>query len=349
MSKRGPQWVEGELSLLRQCYSISPKEELLSLLPNRTWVAICLKAEQLRIKRPSPASFKKGHTPWNKGAKGLQVAWNKGERLPYTVWNKGLLSKLQPFYGHHHTDSAKQKQREGNLGKVVSAETREKQGAWQRGRHLPESHRMNVKKNAARYWLGKHLSVEHRKCCSESRKALYETNPEVKDKISVSVMQAMEELCSDPIRYKNWLNKLQLTMNSPETKAKSKKASEAFWNSEKAEGARVRLQEARLHQVIPTKDTTIEVFLQDALNEQNIIFETHKSIFGQPDIFIEPNICIFADGDYWHNLPKSIERDVEVNRNLTVNGYVVLRFMEHQIRKDLASCIEVIRSQVLSK
>jgi hypothetical protein len=38
-------------------------------------------------------SFKKGHTPWNKNTKGLQVAWNKGK--PF------LRGKDNPMYGVH--------------------------------------------------------------------------------------------------------------------------------------------------------------------------------------------------------------------------------------------------------
>lgn len=95
----------------------------------------------------------------------------------------------------------------------------------------------------------------------------------------------------------------------------------------------------RLLQVIPIKDTSIEVALQNALKEKGIEFEKHKPIFGQPDIFIEPNICIFADGDYWHNLEKSKKRDAEVNITLQLMGYKVIRLWEHDIKKRLGWCI----------
>ena len=51
--------------------------------------------------------------------------------------------------------------------------------------------------------------------------------------------------------------------------------------------------------------------LQNLLTVAKIKFETHRmyikqglTIHGQPDIFIKPNICIFADGNYWHANPK---------------------------------------------
>lgn len=95
----------------------------------------------------------------------------------------------------------------------------------------------------------------------------------------------------------------------------------------------------RLLQIFPMKDTSIEIALQKALKERGIEFETHKTIFGQPDIFIKPNICIFADGDYWHTIPKSIPRDKLVNVTLQLMGYKVLRFWEHDIKKRLDWCI----------
>src|SRR3990167_2641321 len=46
------------------------------------------------------------------------------------------------------------------------------------------------------------------------------------------------------------------------------------------------IRKARLLQVMPFKDTLIEIKLQNLLKENGIIFETHYPISGQPDIFI---------------------------------------------------------------
>jgi hypothetical protein len=45
-------------------------------------------------------------------------------------------------------------------------------------------------------------------------------------------------------------------------------------------------------------NTSIETKLQNWLKDQKISFETHYPVIGHPDIFIKPNICIFADGCY---------------------------------------------------
>jgi DNA mismatch endonuclease (patch repair protein) len=114
----------------------------------------------------------------------------------------------------------------------------------------------------------------------------------------------------------------------------------------KSEEGRKNMRLARLKKIIPFKDTSIEVRLQNILRDNNIIFEKHKPIHGQPDLFIEPNICIFADGDYWHNYPAGRERDREVTKVLTEKGYKVLRFWEHDINNNLNDCFEQIRGVI---
>jgi len=106
-----------------------------------------------------------------------------------------------------------------------------------------------------------------------------------------------------------------------------------------------KIRQARLKQVFPIKDTSIEVALQNGLEERNIPFETHIAIplaHSQPDIFISPNICVFADGDYWHNRPNQIERDQQQNQDLKKLGHQVLRFWEHQINENLNRCLDEI-------
>lgn len=99
----------------------------------------------------------------------------------------------------------------------------------------------------------------------------------------------------------------------------------------------------------PFKDTSIEIKLQEGLEKEGVRFDTQKRIFGIPDIFIEPNICIFADGDYWHNSPRQKLRDHEVNERLTQEGYKVLRFWEHDINDNTPGCIQKIKDILVHK
>ena len=107
--------------------------------------------------------------------------------------------------------------------------------------------------------------------------------------------------------------------------------------------------QARLRIKIPFKDTSIEVKMQNILKENNIDFEKHKAIVGQPDIFIEPNICIFCDGDYWHNLPGRRQKDYIVTKKLKEQGYQVLRLWEHEINKNIDKCFNIIKKRICKK
>ena len=90
------------------------------------------------------------------------------------------------------------------------------------------------------------------------------------------------------------------------------------------------------------KETSIELKLQKLLKENNIQFKSNYPILGyRPDIFIEPNICIFADGCYWHKcsecgfVDKLVnEKDARITKHLQVSGYTVIRIWEHDIRKN---------------
>lgn len=113
-----------------------------------------------------------------------------------------------------------------------------------------------------------------------------------------------------------------------------------------SEATRAKLRAARLKQVLPVKDTTIELLIQRELDNKEIDYDTHLPVCGicQPDIVIEKlKLVIFCDGDYWHNLPSYIERDSKINEILMKNGWKVYRFWEHEIRADPSLCIDIIK------
>ena len=89
-----------------------------------------------------------------------------------------------------------------------------------------------------------------------------------------------------------------------------------------------------------------------------------SSLPGKPDIVLtRQKIAIFVDGDFWHargnknnpggqvesnkdywqkKLARNVERDREVNDELTEMGWLVLRFWESDVKKDLEGCIKHI-------
>ena len=133
----------------------------------------------------------------------------------------------------------------------------------------------------------------------------------------------------------------------------SNKLAKSRWD-DPAMNLREKKRQSRIKQVIPNKETTIELNLQKLLRDNGIKFETHYPILGQPDIFVKPNICIFADGCYWHkctecgheeSIRKEREKDKQVTRTLQSQGYTVIRLWEHEINKNLNNCFNKIIQQ----
>jgi G:T-mismatch repair DNA endonuclease (very short patch repair protein) len=101
----------------------------------------------------------------------------------------------------------------------------------------------------------------------------------------------------------------------------------------------------------------------------NVKFETHKAILGQPDIFIKPNFCIFVDGDRFHANPKKYsdeiiiwneyhrkgrniraqtakmirEKDKRITDNLKKDGFKVIRFWQSELEEETEKCLKKIR------
>lgn len=121
-------------------------------------------------------------------------------------------------------------------------------------------------------------------------------------------------------------------------------------------------------QAIRSKDTTIELALRKALWQKGIRYrKNYKGLIGKPDIVITKyRIVVFCDSDFWHGydwdnrksriksnqeywIPKierNMNRDKEVTTTLVEQGWIVLRFWEHSIRKNLENCLEDIEDAV---
>ena len=95
-----------------------------------------------------------------------------------------------------------------------------------------------------------------------------------------------------------------------------------------------------------TNDTSIEIKIEQELLKRKIKFKKQYPIWQArtiPDFFIEPNICIFADGDYWHSLPHQKQKDKDRTFWLNFLGFKVYRFWEYEIIKSPQNCIGRIK------
>ncbi len=115
---------------------------------------------------------------------------------------------------------------------------------------------------------------------------------------------------------------------------------------------------------IRCKDTGIEIALRKELWSRGLRYRKNaKNIPGKPDIvFIGKKIAVFCDSEFWHGfdwdnrkkdiksnldywIPKiesNMQRDQEVNRQLSEEGWLVLRFWGKQIQKDVCHCADIV-------
>ncbi len=121
-------------------------------------------------------------------------------------------------------------------------------------------------------------------------------------------------------------------------------------------------------QAVKNKNSRMEVALGKALWEKGLRYRKNdKTVFGKPDFtFKGSKIAVFCDSEFWHGkdweirkndhksnrefwIPKierNIERDREVNEELTKNGWLVLRFWGKEIMKNVKSCADRIEHEI---
>jgi G:T-mismatch repair DNA endonuclease (very short patch repair protein) len=90
--------------------------------------------------------------------------------------------------------------------------------------------------------------------------------------------------------------------------------------------------------------TKPELVVENILKSLNILYQSQKKIskICIPDFFIQPNICIFVDGDYWHNIPKIKDRDLAQNQKLKESGYTYIRIWENDTKKHPENIIKIL-------
>ena len=131
-------------------------------------------------------------------------------------------------------------------------------------------------------------------------------------------------------------------------------------------------QRRKIMQRIRGTDTQTEIKVRKMLWHRGIRYrKNYKDLPGTPDIAITKyRIAIFVDGDFWHarghennpgeqiqtnksfwtkKLKRNVERDKAVNDVLLERGWIVLRFWESDIKKDMNECIEEIMNYIPNK
>jgi very-short-patch-repair endonuclease len=95
-------------------------------------------------------------------------------------------------------------------------------------------------------------------------------------------------------------------------------------------------------------DSSIERKIKSWLIENKIKFNFQYRVPGVafPDFFVEDRLCIFADGDYWHNYPNGLDKDRHQDIELSKKGFKILRFWEHDINDNFESVTSKINLEL---
>ena len=301
--------------------------------------------------------------------------------------------------GKKHTEETKRrlseikkgKPRPDLVGKEFSEETRKKISEKLTGREFSEEHKKNLSKSmkgrpSSR--KGKTLSEESKMKISKANKG--NPSPMKGKKHSEEAKQKLSESKKGKKLSVEHRLKIKHAHSKPETKRKNSEAHKGKKHTEESKRKMSISQnkpetlqknrERRSKQIFPSKDTKPEKILEELCKNAGIRFTKHKNFdLGfqghQVDVFIEPNICLEADGDRTHANPhsylipsrtstiqpgfqseqiifpgrtaKSIrEKDRKITEGLIQQGNHVLRFWHSELEQNPEECIQKIMKTI---
>lgn len=114
---------------------------------------------------------------------------------------------------------------------------------------------------------------------------------------------------------------------------------------------------------IKNKGTSLELRFRKMLCDKGFRgYRLNYNLPGKPDmVFTRFKLAIFLDGCFWHKCPKCFKypssnkkfwkekilknekRDKIVNKELSKEGYKILRFWQHEIKENPEKCISGVR------
>jgi DNA mismatch endonuclease (patch repair protein) len=131
----------------------------------------------------------------------------------------------------------------------------------------------------------------------------------------------------------------------------------------------------KIMSAVKNKDTKPEIFFRKALWKWGIRYRKNAKLFGKPDVSIKKyKLVIFIDGDFWHGnnwkirklssleaelanysdfwkkkILANIKRDKKVNDYYNSLNWMVLRFWQSDIEKNINDCIIKILNIINTK
>lgn len=127
-------------------------------------------------------------------------------------------------------------------------------------------------------------------------------------------------------------------------------------------------ERSSLMKKIKSNNTKPEIKLRKALWAVGIRYRLNvRKLSGKPDIVIQKHkLVIFIDGEFWHGyrweekepkikanrdywikkIERNMQRDIENTKLLQELRYTVIRFWEHEVKKDIDCCVNKILSHI---
>lgn len=276
--------------------------------------------------RPSTlGSFKKGHIPWNKGLKGVQVAWNKGQKGLQKSPKKG--KTYEEFYGVEMAREIKRKLSGANTSHP----------AWNKGLTKETDDRVT---SYAQALTGRQLSQETKeklRLSALKRDLCGGKNPMSKPWVREKHQQVM--------RSKNYREKMSRIMKGKMTGEKNPMFGRTAETLKPETREKLRKAAIKANQKIGRQSISKpEKILKRKLEEMGISF-VHQFPYkiGVADFFVpEARLIIECDGCHWHNYPEGTNQDIKQTQFLEEKGYKVLRFWDKEILHNLEGCVNHI-------
>jgi len=125
------------------------------------------------------------------------------------------------------------------------------------------------------------------------------------------------------------------------------------------------------------RNTEPEMLLRRELHKRGLRYTVQGRLPGKPDlVFSKARVAVFVDGDFWHGhgwrergfesweaqfeghrdpekwrakIRRNIERDAEVNEELGILGWHVVRVLESVIRHDLTAVADEIEHTIRTR
>jgi len=287
--------------------------------------------------------FKKGNHAWNKNLpREQQPRYGKFVSIGQ-IENMRLIGKKNK--GNICTNGFKKEHEPWNKGlKDISC-------GWTKGKHRTGKDLERVKKLR----MGCKLSDKHKLAISIANRGHGHPafNKGMTKDTSLSVLQGSQKLKR---LYKDGHAKCGFKKGSiPHNKNKTKvdyvplkRTSETLhcWyiNPKNEESIKEKFKK-----VSSQHNTKPERLIRGELEKRQIIFKYQKGMkigrkYRVVDFFIEPNIIIEVDGNYWHKYPEGLSQDKFKDDLAQQCGYITMRFWESEIHSSLSSIGDFIEN-----